>query len=311
MNLPKTINKVYGSNNNSTILLYTLAPEKMLGWNLELSGEAKKYLMKEYASLPVLGNMYGTGEKANAEEILTYGPDIILLADTKVTDKVKTEADELQAKMGVPVVVIEANVDNYDKAYEFLGSLLGKEEKARQLADYYRKVYAQVKEKSAAIAEEDKVSVYYARLDDGLTTEFAGSPNAELLELVGAVNIAEGSGKETGGEVAIEQVLAWNPDVILVGNAGAKESLAYKAITTDEVWGGLSAVQRGAVYEAPRFPFNWFDRPPSVNRIIGMKWLGNKLYPDVYDFGPEDVREFFRLFYGCELSAEQAAELIG
>jgi iron complex transport system substrate-binding protein len=84
----------------------------MLGWNIELSGEAKKYLMKEYASLPVLGNMYGTGEKANAEEILKYEPDVVLLADTKATDKVKTEADELQAKLGVPVVVIVASVDN-------------------------------------------------------------------------------------------------------------------------------------------------------------------------------------------------------
>jgi len=311
LDLPEPIDKVYGSNNNSTIMLYTLAPEKMLGWNLKFSDQAKKYLAEEYASLPVLGNMYGTGKKANTEEILKYEPDVVLLAHTKVTDKVKADADELQVKLGVPVVVIEANVDNYDKAYEFLGALLGREEKAKELAGYYSAVYAEVKEKSENIADEDKVRVYYARLDDGLTTEFLGSPNAELLDLVGAVNVAEGGGKETGGEVNIEQVLVWKPDAILVGNVGANASLAYQTITTDEVWSSLGAVQQGAVYEVPRFPFNWFDRPPSVNRIIGMKWLGYKLYPDVYDFGPEDVKSFFELFYGCALSDEQAAELAG
>ncbi len=311
LSLPETVDRVYGSNNNSTILLYTLAPEKMLGWNLEFSDKAKQYMMEECASLPVLGNMYGSGKKADAEEILKYEPDIVLLANTKINDTVKKDADELQELLGVPVVVIEANVGNYDKAYEFLGALLGEEEKAAELAGYYEEIYAEVTEKSAGIAEEDKVSVYYARLDDGLTTEFAGSPNAELIELIGAVNIAESAGKETGGEVTIEQVLAWDPDLILVGNVGANESLAYQAITTDEIWGSLSAVQQGAVYGVPRFPFNWFDRPPSVNRIIGMKWLGNLLYPDVYDFGTEDVKSFFKLFYGCTLSDEQAAELIG
>ena len=308
--LPETIENVYGSNNNSTILLYTLAPEKMIGWNLQMSKPAQKYL-GEYASLPVLGNLYGSGKKASVEEVLTYEPDIVLLANTKINDKVIEDADALELQLGVPVVVIEANIDNYDEAYMFLGAVLGIEEKADALAAYYQSVYDDVANISAAIDEDDKVSVYYARLDDGLTTEFAGSANAELLELVGARNIAVSEGKETGGEVTIEQVLVWEPDVILVGHIGANESLAYEAITTGEVWRTLGAVANGLVYEVPRFPFNWFDRPPSVNRIIGMKWLGNLLYPDLYEFSTADVQTFFELYYGFVLSKEDVQALLG
>ncbi len=308
--VPTDIQKVYGTNNNSSIMLYTLAPEKMIGWNLELSSAAKKYIDEDATELPVLGNMYGSGKKANAEEILKYSPDVVLLADTVLNDKVVEAADELQTKMGIPVVVLICDVTNYDVAYEFLGEVLDKEEKASKLSAYFKGTIDDVKEKSKSI--EEKVEVYYARMDNGLTTEFAGSENAELIELVGATNVAKASGKETESEVSIEQVLVWNPDVIIVGHIGASESKAYQLITTNKNWEEINAVKNELVFNTPSLPFNWFDRPPSVNRIIGVKWLANKLYPEVYDYDMvSEAKEFFKLFYGYELTDDEANKLIG
>ena len=308
--IPTNIETVFGTNNNSTILLYTLAPEKMVAWNLDFSDAAKAYLREETLDLPVLGNLYGSGKMANIEEIIALAPDIVLIADVKVSEKVIEAADDLQSKLGIPVLVISANMKNYDKAYEFLGLVLGESEKAAELSAYYLDAYSTSIEISAEI--EQKTSIYYAYLDNGLTTEFAGSPNAELIELVGAANIAKTEGKETSGEVTIEQVLEWNPDVILVGHKGAAMSKAYELIKTDELWAETNAVKNGMVISVPRFPFNWFDRPPSVNRIIGIKWLGNLLYPEIYQYDMiEEVKEFFSLFYGCELSDEEAEKLLG
>jgi len=188
--------------------------------------------------------------------------------------------------------------------------VLGKEDKAKELADYYLDAYNTSLEIGAGI--EEKTNIYYAYLDDGLTTEFAGSPNAELIELIGAENIAKTDGKETSGEVTIEQVLEWNPQVILVGHKGAAVSKAYELIKTDELWAETDAVKNEMIVSVPRFPFNWFDRPPSVNRIIGIKWLGNLLYPEIYEYDmTEEVKEFFSLYYGCELSDEEAGKLLG
>jgi iron complex transport system substrate-binding protein len=57
------------------------------------------------------------------------------------------------------------------------------------------------------------------------------------------------------------------------------------------------------VYLAPLWPFGWIDGPPSVNRLIGVRWLAARLYPSLF---PEDLRpvakEFYRLFYGVDLS---------
>jgi iron complex transport system substrate-binding protein len=65
------------------------------------------------------------------------------------------------------------------------------------------------------------------------------------------------------------------------------------------------------VYLAPSLPFGWFDRPPSVNRLIGVKWLMHVLYPQaVRGELANDVREFYRLFYHVELEAPQLDALL-
>jgi len=72
----------------------------------------------------------------------------------------------------------------------------------------------------------------------------------------------------------------------------------------------LKAVKNNMVYGAPGAPFSWIDRPPGPNRIIGMRWLAKKIYPDHFDYDiDEEVREFFRLFYHMELTDEKLAEV--
>lgn len=329
--IPKEIRKVYGVNNNSTYLLYTIVPDKIIGWNLQLTEDTKKYIPKEFSNYPVVGTMYGNGKLVDAEEILKHSPDVVVLADTKISEKIKESAESIQDKLGVPVVVVEANINNYDKAYEFLGKLFNKNDKAKELGDYYKESYEYAKEKSNQI--KNKIKVYYAREDNGLSTDFKGSSHTEVLDLVGGENIAvlkpsdkgngngsgkgDGSGKGNGGglvqsgTVSIEQILLWNPEVILVGYSGSEETKALNTIKTDKMWAKTDAVKNGEVYEIPHAPFNWFDRPPSVNRIIGIKWLGNLLYPDVYNFNvKEEVKKFFKLFYNYDLNDDEVRELM-
>ena len=82
-------------------------------------------------------------------------------------------------------------------------------------------------------------------------------------------------------------------------------------ITTDSRWGGVESSQNKQVYEIPRAPYHCIDRPPSVTRINGFKWLGNLLYPDIYtyDIISED-RDFYKQFYHYDLTVEEAEELL-
>ena len=71
-------------------------------------------------------------------------------------------------------------------------------------------------------------------------------------------------------------------------------------------------MKNGRVYTMPNSPFAWLDRPPGVNRFIGIQWLANVLYPDLYDVDMvEATQEFYRRMYWIELSDDQALELLG
>ena len=116
-----------------------------------------------------------------------------------------------------------------------------------------------------------------------------------------AAVVDEPSSKGTGNEVDMEQILLWNPDVILF----APNSI-YDTAADDAAWQQLTAIQTGHYYEVPLGPYNWLGFPPSVQRYLGMLWLSDLLYPEQanYDLFSE-VSRYYQLFYHRSLSREQ------
>ncbi len=99
----------------------------------------------------------------------------------------------------------------------------------------------------------------------------------------------------------IEQVVAWNPEIIIASN---KEFAAQ--VHSDPAWAAIAAVKSGRVYLSPKLPFGWVDYPPAVNRLIGLWWLAKIFYPDRF---PEDIktlaRNFYTMFYHVTPTAAQ------
>ena len=210
--------------------------------------------------------------------------------------------------------MIDGSLDKLPEAYELVGQITGSKDVAEQLASYCRTTLEEAKAKAAGIAEQRRATVYYAEGPEGLQTEPSGSSRTRVLELVGGSNIAQMEGKQGSGglsPVSLEQVIAWDSNVILVGSDPGGEYNVYQQILTGSGWSGLRAVKAQQVYQIPHGPFNWFDRPESVNRILGVKWPGNLLYPDVfpYDIRAEATR-FYKLFYHVDLTEAQLDKLL-
>ena len=98
----------------------------------------------------------------------------------------------------------------------------------------------------------------------------------------------------------------WDPQVIVT----ISEPF-YQEVRRSPVWSRVEAVRTGRVYLAPDAPFGWFDRPPSVNRLLGVRWLLHLLYPDrVPGSLSSAVARFYRLFYHVDPSQEQLDALL-
>lgn len=305
--VPTKIDKVFCVSPVGTILVYTLDPDLLVGWNYDLRPGEKEYILPKYQSLPNLGGWYAKAT-CNTEELLKIKPDVILSVGNLDTE----QADKIEQQTGLPVVMIDGDdLMNLDKAYEFAGKLLNMEKKANELGAYCRETARDVQAKSKTISDNQRVKVYYAEGAAGLETDPKGSSHTATLDIVGGLNVADVAMKGGMGmtPVSLEQVLAWNPDVIISWND--TQGGYYSKLLTDSKWQSITAVKNQKVYAVPSGPFNWFDRPPSVNRILGLKWLGNLLYPDVYNYDmAKETREFYKKFYHYDLSDQEIDALL-
>ena len=289
--IPKEVNKVLCTSPPTTMLVYMLAPDKLGGWNFKPRG---KYIKTVYKNLPVVGGWFGK-QSGNYETFMKMQPDIILEGFTNQGNVAVSSLNERQKKMGnIPVVGIKetVNVEGYRDAIEFVGKLLGVEGQAKDLLSFYKRVLNKVKSVVSNTPEEERVRVYYAEGPKGLQTDPKGSFHSSLIELCGGINVAECPIKKGYGrtEVSIEQVILWDPDIIITGDPEF-----YKEVYADPKWKSIKAVRTGKVYLYPHNPFSWFDRPPGINRIIGIPWTAKILYPD--KFSSLDLKSYVKKFY--------------
>ncbi|PJJ28012.1 ABC transporter substrate-binding protein [Lacrimispora celerecrescens] len=303
--LPKEINKIAPSGPLAQIVLYTLCPDKLSGLASDFSEGAKQYIDEKYWSLPKFGQFYGKNANLNMEALIAESPDVIIdIGEAKKS--VKEDMDALQEQLNMPVIFIEADLDTMSSAYEKLGELTGDTDQAKKLADDCNNIL--IKSETAREQLSEKKSVYFAVGDDGLHTNAEGSIHARVIEQIGAENAAKVEMVSSGGgsEVSFEQLLLWQPDIII-----ADSEALYQTITTDKVWGELNAVKEGKVYQIPSVPYSFMSSPPSVNRMIGILWLGNLVYPEQYNADiKQEVKDFYELFYHVTLDDTQVVKIL-
>ena len=228
------------------------------------------------------------------------------LGDAK--ENVRSDMDGIQKQTGIPTVFLEATLEEMPQAYRKLGQLLHREAEAEVLAVYLEQTLAMAAENSAKLPQDARKTVLFGTGATGLACNAEGSVQADVLSLVGAGNAIhseEISNRNGGTTVNLEEVYACDPDVILLAAGGPYDTLA------ESEWSGLTAVKNGTYYEIPNLPYDWMSSPPSINRVLGIYWLGNLLYPELYDYDMvEKAQEFYRLFWHYELSAEEAERLL-
>ncbi len=306
--LPDSIRKVYAPSAYGSYIMYSIDQSLLAGLIFPLKEEEKKYFRKETRDLPVIGSLFGQRQTGSVDLLVKAKPDLIILWATHKS-ALSEKAEESLKKFGWPYVyAVAETIDDYPDVYLFLGRLLGREGRTETLAGYSRKTLSEARAVMSRIPANRRLKIYYAEEGDGLSTECDDSIHAELLKLAGDGNVHRCRAASHMGmdKLSLEQVKLYDPDVIV-----AQEKVFLEKVFKAPAWRSVKAVREKRVYLIPRIPFNWFDRPPSFMRILGLRWLMNSLYPDDYRIDiVKEAREFYKLFLGVDLRDEEMRNII-
>lgn len=301
--LPVDIQKVAPSGTMAQVIVYQIAPEKLCGLASSLTGMTKEIYLDAMADLPVFGTLYGKKANLNKETVIMAAPDVFIdVGDIKKgsAEAMAADLDKIQKDIGVPVIFLEANLDNYNEVFTTLGNLLGYTERGQQLGKYAEEAL-----QYATTNPVEGKTVYIAVSSDGLSTYTAGSSHSQAVEKAGGKNVITSDLTQSNGMVSLETLYTINPEYIL-----CVEPSAYDTIMNSAEWQSIDAVKNGNVYKVPNIPHGFVTGPPCTNRIVGLFWLTSILYPERgVDIVAKTI-EFYSLFYHYELTQDQAKAIL-
>ncbi|MEQ5871575.1 iron ABC transporter substrate-binding protein [Sagittula sp. NFXS13] len=308
--VPDEVTTVFAAGPPASVLVYVLKPEALTGWPRALRPEERAYIAEPYRDLPETGRLTGRGGEANLERVLEIKPDLIVDFGS-VRDTYTDLANRVQEQTGIPYLLIDGRFDNTAEALRILGEALGVPERGETLAQDVEARFARLDALLAEVPEDDRPRVYLARGPEGLETGMKGSINTEIIERAGGRNVADDGGATRGlVNASMEQLILANPDTIVTWDRNF-----FPSVFDDPLWQGIDAVQTGRVYLSPTAPFGWIDRPPSLNRMMGLHWMAGLMYPDRWperNGGDlrEDTRAFYKLYYHVDLSDDELERLL-
>lgn len=248
-----------------------------------------------FDALPLTGDNGATYD----EEILTLHPDVL------VANLDAQSADDLQSRLGIPVVAIAHNEGIFDEnaltTLEVLGQVYHKEERAQELTDYLLDAQADLARRTQDIPQENKPTVYVGGVSYKGHHGFEGTEAGYApLAAIGAVNLADETGQSGPFNIDTEQVLTWDPDVIFLDYNGMdliRENYAAAA----DFYNALTAVQEGRLYAQISF------RSSATNAELALAdayYAGTVLYPEA--FADVDIGEKFDEIFSTMLGVEDA-----
>ncbi len=242
----------------------------------------------------------GGQQDANIEEIAKANPDLILISARAAGQ------DTLQA-LGVPIIRYEGETTaRLKEALTITGQALGPEAAARaaQLTAYIDERLAAIKAVSEQAPADQRKRVFVSGTSP-LKTAGKDMLQAEMVALAGGVNVAqEISGYWT--EVNLEQVTAWDPEVIFVV---PYKGASVEAILESPEWANIRAVKEKQVFMLPKYLGPWDTPIPEA--VLGIEWMAGKLFPDTLlrEGCAARTADFYQRFYDLAIPAEDAAAL--
>lgn len=239
-------------------------------------------------------------ENMNLEEIIAFHPDVVL-------GKAENYRKMFE-NVGIPYINVGFySYDTMVQSIRLVAEILGEDALARadKYCDYLYSRIDWVTEHLSSLKGEDKLSIAHGHPLYELRIDGNNTIIDEWINYSGAINAAESIEGETV-TVSLEELLHWDPDVIISGDSWED----VNRVMEDPAWANLQAVKNGMVYVNPKGIFMW-DRY-GIEEALQIQWCASMLYPDLFEGFDirEEVKYFYREFLGYELSDYQVEKFM-
>ncbi len=249
----------------------------------------------------------GAGFTPNIESILELRPDVVFQWSSMGEDLLGT-----LERVGLTTVGIQCCSQSYLDAYTaIMGAVAGKPERAAAITARQHVRLRQIETAMAGLTEAERPRVLYlSRFTHELRVSSIGSYNNEYIRRTGGLSTTDPQGNamslNSEGTVTLEQVLAWDPEVILIGNFDtAMPADVYDA----PAWANVSAVRNRRVYRVPSGGFYW--DPPSQESALTWTWLASLLHPERGRFDLRaDMRDWYQFLYRHTLTDDEIDRIL-
>ena len=296
VSIPDAVNRVLAAGRPASVLVYALKPESLLGWTSAFRNREAAYIPAEYRDLPVTGRLTGSDGDALLERVQGLAPDLIVDFGS-IGDRYVELATRTQARTGIPYILADSGLHRMAESTRLVSEALGVLERGHALALDIETTLSRLQ----SLPRSACPHVYLAEGATGLEEERRRGNYLELIELAGGCTV-KGMPRRTGSGLAF----AVEPDVIITRDRDFHES-----VWQDPLWADVPAVRDRRVHLSPSDPFNWMGHLPSVNRVMGLKWLAGLFHPEAWqgDLRAETAR-FYSLWYHVELTDAEIEALL-
>lgn len=300
---PSTIARIVSAGAPADLLLLAAAPEKLVGFSsFDFSHAPIQVLPEAINRLPKLGRLAGRATTLSMEQLMALKPDVIVDCGN-ADDTWTSQARRTSELTHIPWVLISGELVSSPAQLQAIGALAGTETRTTRQAELAKHFIddAQAFSRTRSAA----VRFYAARGPKGLETGLRGSLHTEAAELLGLENVASVPGRTGLSQVSLENLLEWQPDIVLV-----QEETTRQYIVQDPAWQGVNAVKNQRILLLDGLPFGWLDAPPGINRLAGLRRLHAWLSPEIARHFADDLLRYSELFWHEPLSKATFARLM-
>lgn len=296
--LEQPASKILGTHNPSlnTAIVLGGGDKFIAGFgNKQMANKLYNYVMDDYAGIVEIGR----GNNVNFETAASLGKNNVAI----LPERFKNQVEQFE-KVGIKAVVALPNSESFDtikNSLTIVGKVLGQEKRAEEINAFIDKNIAETK----AIAKKAKTwpSVIFLGSSSPYSVATSSMIQTDIIEMAGGTNAVKGIDvKGSFADVNIEQIIAWNPDIIWVPQYA---TYTVESLLKDPKWSSIKAIKNKRVYVFPSELEPWDY--PTASAVLGLRWGLYSLHPELYNLNDliNTANEFYEMVYGKKFTAEQ------